>query len=154
MCRTLMIAVLLGASLSLTPALAAEGAQQMMDHSAHCGMPVGEGAVQSISVEKSKVTIAHKAIAAIDWPEMTMEFAVAKPVDLSAFAQGDTVHFLLKPEKDKKYSIAMMCAIEADAGTHEACMKAMHEEAMKLSAAAGMECKMEGGAHHEHGEEG
>lgn len=122
-------------------------AGQNMNHADNCGMPMGEGVVDSIDVAKSKVKIAHKAIKSIDWTEMTMEFTVAKPVDLSAFAKNEKVHFLLKQEKDKKYGIAMMCSIEAEQGAHEACMKAMHEEAMKLAAASGLQCKMGVGAH-------
>lgn len=160
--RTLILSVLIVASLGLGAAFAAEGehktehpADHAMGHAEHCGLPMGEGVLQAADVAKSKAKIAHKAIESIGWPEMTMEFAVAKEVDLSAFAQGETVHFLLKPEKDKKYSVAMMCSMDADQGTHEACMKTMHETAMKVASDAGMPCEMKDGAsHEEHGAHG
>lgn len=161
--RTLILSTLLVVSVSLSGALAEQGGHQghdpsgqSMGHADHCGLPMGEGVVQSVDVAKSTVKIAHKAIEPAGMAEMTMDFAVAKGVvDLSAFAQGEKVHFLLKPEKAKKYSIAMMCSMDADAGTHEACMKAMHETAMKVAAEAGMDCAMKDGASsEEHGDHG
>lgn len=160
--RTLILSALMAASLFAGAAFAAEGEHKMqhpagnaMGHAEHCGLPMGEGVLQAADVAKSKAKIAHKAIESIGWTEMTMEFAVAKQVDLSAFAQGETVHFLLKPEKGKKYSIAMMCSMDADEGAHEACMKTMHETAMNIASDAGMSCEMKDGAsHEEHGAHG
>jgi Cu/Ag efflux protein CusF len=154
--RTLILSALVVASLSGSAlAQGHEGhhpAGHAMGHADHCGLPMGEGALQKLDVAKAKATIAHKPIESIGWPEMIMEFAVAKEIDLSAFVQGENVHFLLKPEKDKKYSIAMMCSIDADQGTHEACMKAMHETAMEVASGAGMKCDMKDGAsQEEHG---
>lgn len=116
------------------------------DHDSHCGMPMGEGVINAVDVKGAKATIAHGPIAAIGWDKMTMTFAVEKPVDLSAFAAGDNVHFLLKEEASKKaktYSVAAMCATDAAKETHEACMGQMHKVAMDLAAKAGTPCMMD-----------
>jgi hypothetical protein len=73
-----------------------------------------------------------------------MDFAVLKPIDLTAFATGERVHFLLKAEKDKSYSIAAMCSLDVDDGAHEACMTHMHDVAMKAADDGGRACDMEG----------
>lgn len=118
-----------------------------MDHDGHCGMPMGEGVINALDVKASKATIAHGPIAAIGWnSKMTMTFAVEKPVDLSAFAAGDKVHFLLKEATSKKaktYSVVAMCATDAAKATHEACMGQMHKTAMDLAAKAGTPCSMD-----------
>ncbi|MGE0408903.1 MAG: copper-binding protein [Amphiplicatus sp.] len=116
----------------------------MMDHDSHCGMPAGEGAINTLDVAKSRVNISHGPIEALGWPQMKMDFSVSNQVDLAAFSAGERVHFMLKAEKDKSYSIAMMCSLEADAGTHEACMGKMHEIAMKTAESEGATCSMEG----------
>jgi Cu(I)/Ag(I) efflux system protein CusF len=50
--------------------------------------------VQSLDAAAHTVTIAHDAVPALDWPEMTMTFA-APGVDLSAIKAGDAVRFEL-----------------------------------------------------------
>ena len=140
-------ALIAGAALS--PAFAGEEKTQM-DHDAmmtsmdHCGVPMGEGVINALDVKKSKINVTHKPIESIGWPEMKMDFAVLKPIDLTAFAAGERVHFLLKAEKDKSYSIAAMCSLDVEAGAHEACMKHMHHVAMKVAADTGRACGMEG----------
>lgn len=149
-------AAALFAGSALSPAFAAEEKTQM-DHDAmmtsmdHCGLPMGEGVINALDVQKSKVNVTHKPIESIGWPEMKMDFAVLKPIDLSAFATGERVHFLLKAEKDKSYSIAAMCSLDVEAATHEACMTHMHKTAMDAASEAGMSCPI-GGAKHESGE--
>jgi Cu/Ag efflux protein CusF len=153
--RTLMsnfaisIATALLAGATMSPAFAAEGKMQM-DHGAmmtsmdHCGLPMGEGVINTLDVKKSKINVTHKPIESIGWPEMKMDFAVLKPIDLAAFATGERVHFLLKAEKDKSYSIAAMCSLDVEEGAHNACMTHMHDVAMKAAADDGRSCDMEG----------
>ena len=130
-------------AMSFLPVNAAEGPHPM-NHDSHCGMPAGEGAINTLDVAKSRVNISHGPIEALGWPQMKMDFSVSKQVDLTAFSPSERVHFMLKAEKDKSYSIAMMCSLEADAGTHEACMGKMHEIAMKTAESEGASCSMEG----------
>lgn len=114
-----------------------------MEHAMHCGLPMGEGVITVVDVAKSKATIAHEPIPALNWDKMTMAFPVGKGVDLAAFSAGDRVHFLLAPgKKAKSQDIAAMCAADAEVGAHDACMKSMHEAAMKVATSAGMACDM------------
>lgn len=142
-------AAALFAGSALSPAFAADEKMQM-DHSAmmtskdHCGMPMGAGVINALDVQKSKVNVTHEPIESIGWPEMTMDFAVLKPIDLSAFATGERIHFLLKAEKDKSYSMAAMCSLDVEDGAHQACMTHMHDVAMKAAADAGRSCDTEG----------
>ncbi len=135
----------------LTPADDKGG--KAMDHSDHCGLPMGDGVITAIDVAKARATINHKPIPALGWDEMTMPFAVDKAVDLAAFAAGARVHFLLAPDKKSKGqktpapTIAAMCSPDADAGAHEACMASMHKAAMKIASDTGKPCAMEGMDH-------
>lgn len=153
-------AAALFAGAALSPAFAAEEKKQM-DHGAmmssmnHCGLPMGEGVINALDVQKSKINVTHKPIELLGWPEMKMDFAVLKPIDLTAFATGERVHFLLKAEKDKSYSIAAMCSLDVEDGAHEACMTHMHDAAMKAAADAGQSCdmgEMPGADHSAHGQ--
>ncbi|MBK8199375.1 MAG: copper-binding protein [Acidobacteria bacterium] len=133
-----------------SPAFALEGdsSAAAMQHSDHCGLPMGEGTVAALDVKASKATIDHTPIAALNWDAMTMDFKAAKGVDLSAFAAGDRVHFLLTEDtKSKSYRIEAMCSLDAPKGLHDACMGKMHETAMALAAASGKSCDMGGMDH-------
>jgi Cu/Ag efflux protein CusF len=135
---------------SASPAFALEGdgAASAMQHTNHCGLPMGEGTVTGLDVKTSKATIDHAPIAALSWDAMTMDFKAAKGVDLSAFAAGDRVHFLLVEDKSSKsYRIEAICALDVSDGLHDACMGKMHETAMTLAAASGKFCDMGGMDH-------
>ena len=128
-------------ALALSPAVAVQ-AEHKMEHGGYCGLPAGEGTLNAVDVRKSKANISHKPIESIGWGEMTMDFAVLKPVDLAAFAAGERVHFLLEAQKDTSYAVAMMCSLDADEGAHEACMAQMHDAAMKIAEDVGKPCAM------------
>ena len=65
----------------------------------------GQGKINSIDAEKYSVNITHEPIEALKWPGMTMDFAVAKEVDLSGFKAGDSITFTLKQGDDGSYII-------------------------------------------------
>jgi Cu/Ag efflux protein CusF len=135
---------------SAAPALALEGNDMAaaMDHSGACGLPMGEGKVAGLDVQASKVTLDHGPIAALGWDAMTMDFKAAKGIDLSAFAEGDRVHFLfVEDPKSASYRIEAICALDASEGLHEACMGKMHETAMAMAAKSGKACAMGGMDH-------
>ncbi len=138
--------------LTTASAQAANAGQEMdhgqMDHSKisaanACDMPMGEGVIKALDVKTSTVTILHKPKDSVGFEEMAMDFTVLIPVDLSAFAVGERVHFLLKLEKGESHIIAAMCSLDIDEGAHEACMAKMHDDAMKLAAASIDQCAME-----------
>ncbi|WP_428410418.1 copper-binding protein [Hyphococcus sp.] len=119
----------------------------LQDHDGHkmemadkCALPMGEGVINTLDVRNAKLNLTHKPIEALQWDEMTMDFAVAKIVDLAAFYEGERVHFMLKPENGEGWSIAMMCSLEVDDGAHQACMKAMSEEQARIVAETNDDC--------------
>ena len=57
----------------------------------------GKGQVVLISKDKSKVTLKHEPIPAIQWPAMTMEFKVKSSAVLAKTKVGDKVIFTLVP---------------------------------------------------------
>jgi len=125
-------------------ALESEPNAASMHHSDHCGLPMGEGTVTALDVKASKATIDHAPIAALNWDAMTMGFQAAKGIDLSAFAAGDRVHFLLaEGTKSKSYRIEAMCALDVSEGLHQACMGKMNETAMALAKSSGKSCNMD-----------
>ncbi len=58
---------------------------------------LGNGQVILISQDKTKVTLKHQPIPAIQWPAMTMEFKVKNRALLDKVKVGDKVHFILVP---------------------------------------------------------
>ena len=53
------------------------------------------GTITAVNPANHKVTFDHGPIPAINWPAMTMEFAVAPSVDLAKLKTGDKVNFTL-----------------------------------------------------------
>jgi Cu/Ag efflux protein CusF len=58
------------------------------------------GTITAVNPANHKVTFDHGPIAAIKWPAMTMEFAVAPSVDLAKLKAGDKVNFTLSGSGD------------------------------------------------------
>lgn len=116
-----------------------------------CGAPMGEGVLDKFDIKRATATLTHAPIDALDWPEMTMSFKVAKGVDLSAFAVGDRVHFLLKPlAKGNGHELVALCNLDAPAGLHDACMSKMHKTAQMQATKSGETCPMESHGTHGH----
>lgn len=145
-------------TLSAAPAMAVKPSEQTtsMQHSMSCGLPMAEGTVSSLNVTASTATIDHLPVPELNMDAMEMAFKAAKGIDLSAFAAGDRVHFLLTNDhKAKAYRIEAICAVDVSDGLHKACMSKMHETAMKLAEKQGLSCatgeidhKAGGHAHH------
>ena len=57
------------------------------------GLVSGTGTVAAVDAGTRKVTFEHEPIAAMKWPAMKMEFAVAPSVDLSKVKTGDKLRF-------------------------------------------------------------
>ncbi len=84
-----------------------------MDHSSH-EMEDGEtghgtGIIKSVGTEGDFLTIDHGPIEGIGMGAMTMGFDIMGDVDLSAFAEGDTVAFMVKKGRDNSYRITTIC---------------------------------------------
>jgi Cu/Ag efflux protein CusF len=65
----------------------------------------GTGTVKKVDPAKKTMNLSHGPIPAINWPAMTMDFAVAPEVDLSAVKPGQAIEFTLKPGPGKDYTI-------------------------------------------------
>ncbi len=86
----LTTALALAAALFAAPAMAQQGGQ---------GQSVtGTGTVKKVDAAKHTVNLSHEPIPAINWPAMTMDFAVAPNVDLLNVKPGDQVEFTLVPK--------------------------------------------------------
>ena len=105
--RTLRASVLASALISATLAVPMSGALAqgagMSDMKKMPGMSDTKktttadatGTITALNAANHKVTFDHGPIAAIDWPAMKMEFAVAPSVDLAKLKTGDKVKFTL-----------------------------------------------------------
>jgi Cu/Ag efflux protein CusF len=68
-------------------------------------MAMGEGVIHSVSKLNRMVNVTHSPILELNWPEMTMDLAVTKDVDLSTLKEGDRVKFHLKLDSDNVFRI-------------------------------------------------
>lgn len=60
----------------------------------------GQGKIVTMDTTQGKVTIAHGAIAAMNWPAMTMTFSLRDPVMLRGFKRGDPVAFAVNKQPE------------------------------------------------------
>lgn len=95
-------------------AVAAPAGQAQMSHGSGHGDMHGEkaaeaisgtGSVNAVDPGKRTVNVTHEPIAAIGWPAMTMDFAVAEGVDLTNLKQGAQIAFTLSRASDGIYVI-------------------------------------------------
>lgn len=110
MFRKLSLACGLAVALAAAPALAAEPAHDMkgMSHATVSGE--GSGVVKSVDAPKRSVVIAHGPIASLQWPGMTMPFAVAPGVDLAPAKPGAKVAFTVEKQADGSFAIVRLAA--------------------------------------------
>ena len=54
------------------------------------------GTIKKVDAAKRTVNLSHGPIPAVNWPAMTMDFAVAPEVDLSSLKPGQQVEFKMK----------------------------------------------------------
>lgn len=62
------------------------------------------GTITALNAASHKITFDHGPIPDINWPAMTMEFAVAPSVDLAKLKTGEKVNFTLSGS-DGKYTV-------------------------------------------------
>lgn len=58
-----------------------------------------QGVVRGIDSRAGTITIQHGAIAALNWPAMTMNFRVASADVLRGVTVGSRIHFVLRTEQ-------------------------------------------------------
>ena len=103
-------------------------ASETMDHSGHDMSDGttghGTGIIKSLGTEGDFLTIDHGPIEGIGMGPMTMGFDIMGDVDLSSFAEGDAVAFMVKKGRDNSYRITTICNTSTD-GTD--CLEGMME---------------------------
>jgi Cu(I)/Ag(I) efflux system protein CusF len=65
----------------------------------------GTGVVKAVDPAAHKITLNHQPISQIGWPAMTMEFAVAPAVDLSALKPESRIDFSMEQGQSGMYVI-------------------------------------------------
>lgn len=66
---------------------------------------MGEGIIHSVSKLNRMVNLTHAPIPELNWPEMKMDLAVSKDVDLNNIKAGDKVKFHIVFDEDSIYRI-------------------------------------------------
>ena len=66
---------------------------------------MGEGVIHSVSKLNKMVNITHAPIPELNWPEMTMDLAVSKDVDLNEIKVGEKVKFHIMLDDDNVFRI-------------------------------------------------
>jgi Cu/Ag efflux protein CusF len=64
----------------------------------------GVGIIKAVKEKAQKVQIAHEPISSLEWPAMTMWFAVSGSLP-KGIKEGDSVKFDLEQNPEKKWSI-------------------------------------------------
>jgi len=73
---------------------------QMKQETEQAPVATADGTIKAIDTTKHTVTIAHGAVPAVQWPPMTMAFAVAED-QLTGLAVGNHVSFSFRLEGGK-----------------------------------------------------
>jgi len=121
--HTTKITIVALAALSLTACGADTSGE--MDHSTmdHSTMDEGKmagdtghttGVIFSISPDGKEATIDHQEIEGVGMDAMTMGFGITSTVDLSSYAKGDNVSFMVKKGRDGSYRITAICNTDTD----------------------------------------
>jgi len=89
--------------------------QMTVDNSEHDMSAMGDGfghatgVIKSLGSEGTFVTLQHGPFEGIDMGAMTMGFDIMDDVDLSGFAEGDAVAFMVKQGRDGSFRVVSMC---------------------------------------------
>jgi Cu(I)/Ag(I) efflux system protein CusF len=94
--KILPIVMIAAATILSGPALAQMPSGMQMNDPAKTVSATGS--VKKVDPAKRVVNLSHGPIPAISWPAMTMDFAVAPDVDLTAVKPGQNVEFILVPQ--------------------------------------------------------
>lgn len=64
-----------------------------------------EGEVNHVMTDHRMVNITHAPVEDWDWPEMTMDFTVAKRVDINSLTSGQSLHFEVSKTNDDGFVV-------------------------------------------------
>ena len=79
----------------------------------------GEGRINRIDADERVINLDHDPIPALEWPAMTMDFAVAGGIDLSALAEDQRVRFSIRREDGKWRIVSIETVPGASGAEHE-----------------------------------
>jgi Cu/Ag efflux protein CusF len=86
------------------PRMAEQSRPMQMAHEGHNDVH-GTGMVKAVDAAAKKITVAHQPMSKIGWPAMTMDFAVAPTVDLSAVKPDARIDFSMVQGEGGMYVI-------------------------------------------------
>ncbi|MEI7841909.1 MAG: copper-binding protein [Gallionellaceae bacterium] len=92
---------------ALAEASAHDASQHQMQSTSKASSIQGMGVLKAINAKAGKIQINHEAIAALNWPPMTMWFVLHEPLPQD-IKVGDSVHFELTQNEKKQWVIVMI----------------------------------------------
>lgn len=78
------------------------------------GQVRGTGILNAVDAAAHKVRLTHGPIAEMGWPAMTMDFVVARSVDLSLLRPHRRVTFVMQQDPGGFYQIESIAPAEGD----------------------------------------
>lgn len=92
--------------------------EEEMNAQADSKLVSGSGVIKKVKSDEHALNIQHKAIEALGWPAMIMDFNVASDVNIDEFSVDDKVMFQLEQRNDRYVITAVhkMSSAEADNG--------------------------------------
>jgi Cu(I)/Ag(I) efflux system membrane fusion protein len=88
-----------------------------------------EARIENLMPEHRMATLTHQAIAAWQWPAMTMDFTLDESVDMARLEAGMTVHVQIHKGDDGHYRISQVHIPDGKTGSdvHEATDPPQHQ---------------------------
>jgi Cu(I)/Ag(I) efflux system protein CusF len=100
-------------ALTAIPAAAEDSHMIMpMDGKPVTEIHVAKGKINSVNVKAGKINLSHEAIASLDWPAMTMDFAVQDKASLNKLKPGQKVTFKLIEARKGQYEIIEISVVK------------------------------------------
>jgi len=88
-------------------------AMQGMEHAASAAQAhKGEGRVNKIDLEHSKINLTHGPVKSLGWPGMTMDFKVKDNAILKGIKPGQKVKFEVVKEGEGQFYIARIVSLK------------------------------------------
>lgn len=74
--------------------------------------PSAQGTINVVDANNHKLKITHGPVSVLNWPGMTMDFAVAPDIDLTTVKPGMMISFTLSRDADDRYVIDQIKPVE------------------------------------------
>jgi membrane fusion protein, copper/silver efflux system len=81
--------------------------------------PFGEGIVNAINKTDRTINLNHDPIKLLNWPAMTMDFAVAKHINLDAIQPKSHIKFYLAKDNTGEYFISNITLLQTEDQVHD-----------------------------------